>query len=96
MTPQAKQLQEATCDPPSYSSLPCPQAATFPSPLNRAWRMATSTSCWPYLPSLKMVRRCWLRTMSWIYKESHGQAVSTNISSLPLPAAPCEPLSCLE
>lgn len=47
--------------------------------------MATSTSCWPYLPSLKMVRSCWLRTMSWIYKESRGQAVGSSISSLLLP-----------
>lgn len=51
--------------------------------------MATSTSCWPYLPSLKMVRSCRLRTMSWIYKESHGQAVSSSISSLLLPTGPC-------
>lgn len=49
--------------------------------------MATSTSCWPYLPSLKMVRSCQLRTTSWIYKESHGQAISSCISSLILPAA---------
>lgn len=51
--------------------------------------MATSTSCWPYLPSLKMVRSCRLRTMSWIYKESRGQAISSSISSQLLPAAPC-------
>lgn len=51
--------------------------------------MATSTSCWPYLPSLKMVRSCRLRTMSWIYKESRGQTISGSISSQLLPTAPC-------